>query len=267
MALATTPVIPMIRPACKRRVEKPSVVMEDTRPATCSYHKHYLAILMNIFEKITSMPHETYDSNITKIAEMITCQDESDNIFKTFCGLSFLDRYQERPIIACAMQDLDKKISSISWQMTKKLQDKCSQLLTRMSMIENLSSQDADLILLLCRLCKSSDQSSPLFKLLLEIGRSVWPYIKRPLWHTEAFVDFVADIFETVGNRLEQLYPKNFGVAWKVICKNLATKIEMSDYSRLRLLAVFEHKHTNWRLPDDVREFYRKEYNEVSTLK
>ena len=261
MALATTPMVNgMIRPACKRRLEKPAVVvMEDTRPSTCSYHKQCLSVLMDIYEKSTTMSDEAYDSKMRKIAEMVTSANESNTIFQTFCGISFLDRYQDTAIIACAMQDLDKRISNSSWRMEEKLKDKCNQLLTRMGTIENLSSLDADFICLLCQLCKSSNQYTVLFDLLLEIGKSVWPYLKRPLWNREPFVDFVADIFETIGKRLEELYSKKFCIAWKVIFENLvASKADMSYYSRLRLLAVIEHRHKKWTLPIDV-EFYREQ--------
>jgi hypothetical protein len=213
---------------------------------------------MDIYEKSTTMSDEAYDNKIKKIAEMVTSANESNTIFQTFCGISFLDRYQDNVIIACAMQDLDKRISNSSWRMEEKLKDKCNQLLTRMGTIENLSSLDADFICLLCQLCKSSNQYTVLFDLLLEIGKSVWPYLKRPLWNREPFVDFVADIFETIGKRLEEMYSKKFCIAWKVIFENLvASKADMSYYSRLRLLAVIEHRHKKWTLPIDV-EFYRE---------
>ena len=269
MALATTPIINgMIRPTCKRRVEKPAVivVMEDTRPSTCSYHKQCLSVLMDIYEKRSAMSRQSYDSQINKIAEMVNCESESNNIFQTFCGISFLDRYQEKGIFACALQDLDAKISTISWKMEWKLQNKCDQLVSRMGMINNLTLLDAEVICLLCRLCQTANQSSSLFKLLLEIGRSVFPYLKRPLWHSEPFVDFVADIFGTIGNQLEENFPKNFPIAWKVILKNLvSSKGEMSCYSRLRLLIVIEQRHRKCSLTGDVLEFYRKQYNEVRT--
>ena len=263
MALATTPMVNgVIRPACKRSIaQRPVVIMEEAHLPTYVYHKQCLSILMDIYEKGTTSG-EAYENKIDKIAAMVKC--ENDSIFQTFCGVSFLDRYHEISLISFFMRDLDSKISTPLWQMNEKLRTKCFQLLTRMSMIENLSSLDANLICLLCHQCKTADQSSEFFDLLLEIGRSVWPYLKRPLWHNEPFVDFVADIFETIGDRLENMYPRNFSVAWKIICEILvSSKEDMSCYSRLRLLAVVEHRHRKWSLLGDAAEFYRKQYVEV----
>ena len=269
MALATTPVINgLIRPVCKRSIaEKPVVIMENAHLPTCVYHKPCLSLLMDIYEKGT-MSGEAYDSKVNKIAAMVMSKDDANSIFQTFCGVSFLDRYHERPAISCMMQDSDSKISIPSWRMDGLLRDKCFQLLTRMSMIENLSSLDAELICLLCGQCKTANPSSEFFDLLLEIGRSVWPYLKRPLWHNESFVDFVADIFETIGDQLEEMYPRNFGIAWKIICEILvSSKGEISCYSRLRLLAVVEHRHRKWILPSDAVEFYKQQYSGVSPIK
>lgn len=272
MALTTTPinndVHGVIRPRRKRLINKPAVVvMDDTRPSTCSYHKHCLCILMDIYEKSSTMSKDTYHSKINQMAEIANSEiANSDQIFQTFCGMSFLDRYQDNVIITSAIQDLDKRISNSSWRVTQKLQDKCVKLITRMGTIENLSSFDADLISLLCLVCKSNDHCQIFYDFLLEIGRSIWPYLKRPLWHSEPFVDLVADVFETIGSKLEELYPKNFAVAWKVILTNLImSKPVMSYYSRLRLLAVIEYKHSQWSLSSDVVEFYRNQYNEVRT--
>ncbi|XP_028391863.1 uncharacterized protein LOC114516539 [Dendronephthya gigantea] len=267
MALATTPILnSMIRPACKRRLEKPAVVViDDTRPSACTYHKKSLSILMDIAKDHATISNNADSGQIMKIADTITCGKESNDVFQTFCGLSFLDRYQNKATIACSMHDLDRHIRKHSWQMEDQLHSKCNQLLVRMGTIENLSSLDADLICLLCSSCKSHNQNTTLFDLLLEIGRSIWPYLKRPLWHSEPFVDFVADIFEAIGGKLEELYPKNFNAAWKEILKHLVfSQDKMSNYSRLRLLAVFEHRHRRWCLPADVTEFFREQYDEYT---
>ena len=267
MALATVHLANgVIRPVSKRRIEKPEVivVMEDNRPSTCSYHKQCLCEVIDIYQKSKTLTNDLYGSKITKIVEMIGCEDESNAIFQTLCGVSFLDRCQDKKIIANALKDVDEKISNISWKMEIKLQTKCYDLLTRMGMIENLNSSDTELICLLCQLCKSTSPNSVLLDLLLEIGRSIWPYLKRPLWRNEPFVDFVADIFETIGDRLETLYPRNFCTAWKVILKNfISSNGEMSCYGRLRLLTVVELKHRRWSFSETLLEFYREQYNEV----
>ena len=271
MALATVPIASgVIPPVSKRRLEKPEVivVMEDNRPSTFSYHKQCLCELIDIYQKSKTMTNDVYDSKITKIVEMISCEDESSAIFQTFCGVSFLDRCQDKEIIANALKNIDEKISNISWKMECKLQNKCDHLLTRMGMIENLNSSDTELICLLCQLCKTTNQNSVLLDLLLEIGRSIWPYLKRPLWHNEPFVDFVADIFETIGGQLEMLYPKNFCIAWKVILTNfISSNGKMSCYSRLRLLTVIELKHRRWSFSESLQEFYREQYNEFTAAR
>ena len=270
MALAmTSPFINgMIRSTSKRGIDKPAVivVMEDTSPSTYSYHKQCLCVLIDITQKHKEMTDDVYDSKITKIAEMITSDGESNSILQTFCGVSFLDRCQSKAIIASALNEVDEKISNASWKLGVKIQDKCDDLLIRMSMIENLTSSDSELICLLCQLCKTANQNSGLLDLLLEIGRSIWPYLKRPLWHKEPFVDFVADIFETIGDKLEKLYPKNFCKAWKIILQNhVSSNGDMSCYSRLRLLNIIELKHRKWSLSGELLEFYEEQYDEVRT--
>ena len=152
------------------------------------------------------------------------------------------------------------------WPMIDQLEQECFELLTRMCTIENLNSMDTDVICLICTLCRcDSDSNISLGKLLLEVGRSVWPYINRPLWNSDHFVDFISDILEAVGNHLERLFPKSFKVAWNVINKNLLgiNNVDMSRYGRLRLLSVIEHKRRGWSLPAEIVEFYKSEYKGV----
>ena len=266
MALATAPLLNrIVRPACKQRREKLVTVIETSAPGT--FHKNSMSVLLDIQEKYPTMSHEVYNYKIEKIADMVTCETDSCSIFQTFCQLSFLDRYQDKAIITSAMLDLDKKISRFSLQMAKHLKENSIELLKRLSMIENLTLLDANMVCLLCQLCKTSNQNISCVQSLLEIGRSVWPYLKRPLWHSDAFIDFFSDIFETIGYKLEEMYTNRFSIAWKIIHKNLVTsESNISHYGKLRLLGVVEYRCRNWSLPIEVVELYRKQYKEVSVV-
>lgn len=265
MAVATKSFVEsMIRPACKRRLQrKPSVVVvDDTRLPLNTFHKESMFLLMDIYEK-ESMPKETYESKIAKMAELVSTHEDTESMLKTFSHLSVLDRYRHgnREVMFSVMRDVDGKIKKSSLHLEKRFRQACVDLLERISTIENLDRLDADLVCFLCKSCKVDSLKS----LLGEIGRSVWPYVKRPLWTSEVFVDMVVDIFETIGKQLSELHPTNFMMAWDVIRRNfILSSSKLSSYSKLRLLSLIEFYRSGWRRSMEQTRWYRTQYdNEV----
>lgn len=263
MALVTRPVMSLARPITGTAVEKSSVIFEEKTVTAYSYHKPLLAMLIDISEK-GDLAGESYSDRIEKMAKLVTSEKESRMFFQTLCAMSFLDRYQKRPVVVDVFDELDRKISNPQLTMFKQLEKKCFQLLTRMGTIENLRSLDTDLVCLLCTHSYRNLENTSLNNLLLEIGRSVWPYVNRPLWESEPFVDFISDILEVVGGRLECLYPKNFKIAWNVIRQSIiGVNTTLSNYSTLRLLSVIEHHQNMWSLPEKTKEYYKEQYKQV----
>lgn len=263
MALVTRPVNPLPHAARKKSAHKTTVIVEEKCLDNQIYNKEFSAILLDIHEKGGTIS-VNHCGKIEKVSNSITDEKESKTIFRTLCVLSFLDRYQDKPVINNVFCKLNDLISKPQWTMFHQLEKECSELLTRMGTIENLRSLDTDLICLLCTLCRLNSANPTITNLLFEVGRSVWPYVNRSLWDSEPFVDFVCDVLEVVGSRLEQLHPKNFKTAWKVIEKNLiGLHVSTTAYSRLRLLSVMEHKNQMWNLPEEVKGFYNQLYKEV----
>ncbi|XP_046842618.1 uncharacterized protein LOC124436693 isoform X2 [Xenia sp. Carnegie-2017] len=214
---------------------------------------------MDIYEK-ESMPKETYESKIAKIAELVSTHEDAESVLKTFSHLSVLDRYRHgnREVMFSVMRDVDGKIKKSSLHLEKRFRQACVDLLERISTIENLNRLDADLVCFLCKSCKVDSLKS----LLGEIGRSVWPYVKRPLWTSEVFVDIVVDIFETIGKQLSELHPTNFMMAWDVIRRNfILSSSKLSSYSKLRLLSLIEFYRSGWRRSKEQTRWYRTQYD------
>lgn len=261
MALVTRPVLSLPHAARQKIAQKTTVIVEEKCLNAHMYNKEFSAVLLDIHEKGGTIS-VNHCGKIEKVSNSITSEKESKTVLRTLCALSFLDRYQDTPIINNVFCKLNGLIMKPQWTMFHQLEEECSELLTRMGTIENLRSLDTDLICLLCTLCRWKSANPTITDLLFEVGRSVWPYMNRSLWDSEPFVDFVCDILEVVGSRLEQAHPKNFKTAWKVIHKNVIG-VSTTAYSRLRLLSVVEHKNRMWSLPEEVRGFYNQLYKEV----
>ena len=98
MALVSQPVLGVNHTSRKRPVEKSLVLMEEKCLTSCIYDKQCLALLMDIYEK-GDIESENYFTKVNKIVNLVTTMEQSKKVFRTFCALSFLDRYSETPII------------------------------------------------------------------------------------------------------------------------------------------------------------------------
>ena len=234
--------------------------MEEKCHASCIYNKQCFSIVMDLYEN-GEIGSQSYLQKVKKIGLLVNSMEESRKIFRTFCLLSFLDRYCNSPMIVQIFIDVNDCLHN--WPMLDQLKQECLQLLTRMTTIENLNSHDTEMMCLLCCLCTYGNTS--LSPLLFEVARSVWPYINRPLWTSEHFVDFICDILQVVGKQLKELHPKNFHTAWMVIYRTFIAS-NVSDYSRLRLLTIIEHGQRNWNIPSEITELYKEEYKTVSVI-
>ena len=98
MALVTRPVLSLPHAARQKIAQKTTVIVEEKCLNAHMYNKEFSAVLLDIHEKGGTIS-VNHCGKIEKVSNSITSEKESKTVLRTLCALSFLDRYQDTPII------------------------------------------------------------------------------------------------------------------------------------------------------------------------